>query len=185
MSRLIRLERARVFIGCEGESESGYVACLTSLTRDRDLPVTLDPHIMDKGDPLSRIRWAEARIKDQVRKRGPYAHQFAFLDTDQRDLDPARGRQAEDLAARLGIRLVWQEPDHEGLLLLHFNHEEKRHPRNKAESMRAIRKVWPNYEKGSTGKQYGRKLFEDHLKRASERHDGLKDFLITLGLPLP
>lgn len=185
MSRAAKIERARIFVGCEGESESGYSVCLANLARDKDLPVTVDAHVMKKGDPLSRIRWAEAKIRQQEQNRGDYAYKFALLDADQRDLDPERARQAIALAEKLGIIIIWQEPDHEGLLLQHFDHEEKRRPRTKAESMAAVLKVWSTYDKGSTAQQYGKKLTQEKLERAGKYSAELNDLLVAIGLIPP
>lgn len=178
----MRLERARIFVGCEGHSERGYAAWLASLARDAALAVAVDPHILKEGDPLSRIKWASACIEREEGRRGTYAAKFAFLDTDQRDGDPERAAQTITLAQRSGIVLVWQEPDHEGLLLDHFDHSERRRPRSKADSMQALQRLWPGYEKNSTAQQYGSKLGREHLERAGARHADLNTLLKLIGL---
>ncbi len=182
MTRMAKVERVRIFVGCEGESENGYTVFLANLARDADLPVAVDPHILKKGEPLSRIEQAIAKIEREEEKRGPYAFKFALLDADQRDADPVRATQAIVLAQRHDITITWQEPDHEGLLLHHFDHAEKKHPQTKAQSMAAVKKMWATYEKASTAKQYASKLKPADLVRAAGRHPGLKKMLQKIGL---
>ncbi|HWU61504.1 MAG TPA: RloB domain-containing protein [Ensifer sp.] len=182
MTRQSIPERARIFVGCEGESEEGYSAFLARLARDHDLPVAVDANKMKGGDPLSRIEWAREYISREEEKRGAYSAKFAFLDTDQAVLDPGRADRAVALADQLGITIIWQQPDHEGLVLLHFDHTEKKHPTTKAASQKAVLKVWGSYKKNSTGQQYRSKLTVDSLKLAGRGHSDLNELLMTIGL---
>ena len=181
MSRPL-IERTRIFVGCEGESERSYAVCLAKIARDRDLPVAVDAHIMREGDPLSRIAWAVVRIAREEEKRGPYPARFVLLDRDQAEREPDREGRAIAVAKANDITIIWQQPDHEGLLLLHFEHNEKRQSRTKAESMRALLRVWAGYEKNSTARQYGRKIDQEALVRASNHDANLGEFLMTIGL---
>ncbi len=185
MSRRVIEARARIFVGCEGESEDGYATFLATLARDLGLPVAVDPHILKNGDPLSRLQWAVACVDREQKKRGAYVARFAFLDTDQRDLVPGRSVEIATLARQHDITLIWQEPDHEGLLLQHFDHKERKRPATKAESMKAVLRVWNGYEKNSTARQYARALSREHLTRAADRHEALRCLLAEIGLVEP
>lgn len=138
MSRIVTEDRARIFVGCEGESENGYSAYLANLARDRQLPIAVDLYVIKEGDPLSRVKRAIERIRQQEEKRGPYQAKYALLDADQRDREPAKAEQATALALQGGMTIIWQEPDHEGLLLSHFARKEKHRPATNTESMRAL-----------------------------------------------
>lgn len=55
--RPYRQQRAPIFIGCEGESERGYVAFLGRLVEEAGLAVHLDPVLLQPGggDPLGLV----------------------------------------------------------------------------------------------------------------------------------
>jgi len=182
MSRPSIPQRTRVFVGCEGESEQGYSRFVAAVTVDRGKPFAIDSHILKGGDPLSRIESAVKIIAQEMDKRGKYEFKFVFQDADQSGLDADRDRQAADLARKHDILMIWQEPDHEGFVLLHFDHTERRHPTTKAQSMAAVKKVWSSYEKASTAKQYASKLGLADLARAGQRHAGLNELLTALKL---
>lgn len=182
MSRENIPERTRIFVGCEGGSEHGYSTFLAKLTQDLGLRVFVDPHILKEGDPLSRIEKAQKIIEQQEGKRGSYQRKFAFLDTDQRERDPDRARQAVVLAGQLDITIIWQEPDHEGLVLQHFPAAPRRAPRTKADSMRGLHRFWAHYEKNSTALQYRGHLDEAAVLVAAGRVASLRTLCVAAQL---
>lgn len=182
MTRVNIPERTRIFVGCEGESEHGYSTFLAKLTQDMGLRVFIDPHILMEGDPFSRIQKAQKIIEQQEVKRGPYQNKFAFLDTDQRVRDPKRAAQAVALAAELDITIIWQEPDHEGLVLKHFPPAPQKAPRTKVESMRGVRKFWPKYEKNSNALQYRNHLSANAVLLAAGRIASLRTLCVAAQL---
>lgn len=180
MSRNSIPERTRIFIGCEGGSEHGYSTFLAKLTQDLGLAVHIDARILKEGEPLSRIERAQKIIEQQEANRGPYAHKFAFLDTDQQVRDPGRARQAEALANQLGIAIIWQQPDHEGLIVQHYRAAPSRGLRTKAESMRAVVRFWAHYEKNSTAQQYRQHLDRASVLIAAERVPSLRTLCVAI-----
>jgi len=58
-------QRKPIFVGCEGYSESAYVALIQDFARDFDLPIHLQVSVLapGAGDPLARIQKANREIK--------------------------------------------------------------------------------------------------------------------------
>lgn len=76
--------RARVFLGCEGESEQGYGAFLQRLVdacgaKIHVVPINLQP----AGDPLALAKKAERKLAEEIRRGGPFLAQAVMLDTDR------------------------------------------------------------------------------------------------------
>src|SRR5271163_2170925 len=117
-------QRRRVFLGCEGESERGYGALVNRLLETRRQDVHLDIALLKPGggDPLALIELAVRRITEGERKReSPYVHRAVLLDADRRGQSPARDARIPALAATARLRIIWQEPCHEALLLRHLD----------------------------------------------------------------
>lgn len=89
---------------------------------------------------------------------------------------------AERLAQEHGIKLIWQEPCHEALLLRHLSgHAEDRPPtcRNAAGMLKA---VWPEYGKPMSAAGLSQRVDLAGLRRAAAVEPGLKEFLDDIGL---
>jgi hypothetical protein len=89
------------------------------------------------------------------------------------------------LAGDLGIQVIWQDPDHEGLLLQHFEHDVRRWPSTAEESMRHLLRQWPGYTKNSPSLHYERKLDLTHVLRTGRRHPDFTHLLRAIGLIEP
>jgi hypothetical protein len=104
-----------------------------------------------------------------------------MLDTDLRERMPDEGRRAEDLLRREGFIAIWQRPDHEGLLLRHFDGHERADP-PAGQAMAALRAVWDGYRKNLPAADLQKVLTRDHVLRAAGVEAQLMALLIVLGL---
>lgn len=176
-------QRQRVFIGCEGESERGYVAYLDRLLKAKDRPFHLDPRLLQpgSGDPLALVRKAAQELKKGL-EHGPYCLRVILLDSDKRQESPQRDRDALMLAAKYDFFLLWQKPCHEASLLRHIDGCATLRPSSPADALKELCKRWPAYEKGMTGNQIEAFLGDQGLLRAVEVEPEFRDFLTGLGL---
>lgn len=175
-------ERIRILVGCEGESENGYAIHLKRLADEKGLFVHIDAPVLKGGDALARLEWMEDYIDREEGRRVAFRHKFALLDTDQDRLSADRAARARQLAERIGVTVVWQEPTHEGLLVRHFDGCTARRPTLAADAAAQLAGLWPSYTKGMAAIDYRRTLTEAHAVRASEVEPALLSLLIAIGL---
>ncbi len=142
-------QRRPIFIGCEGESECGYVGLLQDLIRDAVLPVHLiiEDLGLGAGDPLSRIEMAIRRLEHLKRTRTSPPERFVLLDSDQAERDRNRADDARRLAVAHNIHIVWQRPCFEAVVLRHLPNRSTNRPPETLEAERALNREWPDYEK--------------------------------------
>lgn len=175
-------DRVRILVGCEGESEQSYSRFLDSLARDSQAYVHIDAVVMKGGDPLSRLEWLERHIRAERRRRGTYAHQFAFIDTDQDHLNAARASAARHLADQLNVTVIWQEPVHEGILVRHFDGFTTHRPPTAAASMALLQRLWASYVKNLPAVHYRAQLNVEDVRRAATVEPQLSALLKVIHL---
>jgi hypothetical protein len=179
------LQRKPIFVGCEGESERGYVAFLNRLARDAGKSVHLDPILLQPGggDPLDLVKTAIKKYQAKVRiGRGPYKARLILLDTDKRGLTLNRDAQALQLADKAGFLLVWQNTCHEALLLRHLTQCQTLRPPSTPTANAQLTQRWPKYEKPMTAGELAEKLDIDAVRRAATVEPELAAFLDIVGL---
>ncbi len=81
--------RKRIFLGCEGEGEQGYLALVQSFCDAKGLPVHLDIHLCRAGDPLAIVEVAIQKAA-YAERRGRYALRAVLLDADKLGAKPDR-----------------------------------------------------------------------------------------------
>lgn len=176
--------RRPVYIGCEGASEVGYAGLLQDLIRDAKLPVHL--HIDElgpgAGDPLSRIEMAVQRLALLQKKRIAPPERFALLDSDQAERDPQRAERAGRLAANHGIKIIWQQPCFEAVLLRHLEGKAGNRPPNSSGAIRALEKEWPEYRKPMTRANLARRIDQGAVLQAAGVEAELQTLLRCIGL---
>ena len=180
-----RLEKRRFFLGCEGQSEIAYARLLSEFARQARAPAHLDirPLFPGAGAPLARIRFAVKELERPVQKRRmPYAGRFILLDRDQIQGERCMAEDAERLARARGIRLIWQEPCHEALLLRHLSGHADARPPTCRDAASALRAVWPEYEKPMSGGSLSQRIDLAGLRRAAAVVPGLQGLLDAIGL---
>lgn len=166
--RPFRPQRVPIFIGCEGESERGYVAFLTRLVEQAGLSVHLDSMVLQPGggDPLAIVELAVKRLSQGRRKQTDYAAKFVMLDRDKWGQAPARDARVDGVAARAGLSLIWQDPCHEAVLLRHLDGCAAQRPQTTALAEAALGQRWPDYAKPMDGAGLARRLDHAAVLRA-------------------
>ena len=155
--------RRRIFFGCEGASERGYVRWLQGLADQLGKRLAFDPHIVGGGDPLAIVEESVKRLDRQTQKYGRYAAAAILLDSDRVGLSPERDALIARTSRGAAI-LLYQRFDHEAVLLRHFPKCERlRPPRGKSHTR--LLKEWPEYKKPADALTLSKKLDLHHLKR--------------------
>ncbi|MGE3993716.1 RloB domain-containing protein [Pseudorhodoplanes sp.] len=173
-------QRTPIFLGGEGASEAGYGALIAKLARERGLHVHLDIHSLQPGagDPHALVEKALKLIRQRERVRSAYKIKAIFLDVGS----ARKNVEATALARENGIDyLIWQEPDHEALLLRHMDNCQQRRP-PAGESMRALLREWPDYRKAMSAQELGTKITQAHIQLACGVEESLAAFLRRVGL---
>ena len=173
-------QRQRVFLGCEGESERSYGRFLQSQADARQLSLHFESFDAKGGDPLSIVEKSIKRYKADERFKTAYKFKAVLLDKDKIGQNPGRDRLIDNLLRRNGIVAVFQQWEHEALLLRHFDKCAKLRP-PKGKSFSVLRKVWPEYEKPMDSISLREKLTGQHLDRALSVEIDLSAFLKQLG----
>lgn len=177
--RTIR-QRIPIFLGCEGESEMGYGALLNRLATELpDIHIHIHVEALQPGagDPHALVQRAVQRIANLERRRDTFAHKAILLDRGSQ----RKSQDAQTLAVRNAIRLIWQEPDHEAFLLRHLQGFQQSRPPAGA-SLAALRKPWPDYQKGRTQIQLAERIDMVNIRQAREVEPDLDAFLAAIGI---
>lgn len=186
--RAARPQRVRIFVGCEGESEQGYIALLQRLADAAGLALHLDTVVLQPGggDPLAIVELAARRMTQRERQSGvPYAHRAILLDADKRGQQPQRDDRATVIAAGAEITLLWQEPCHEALLLRHLpNCAQLRPPQTPVACQQLVQR-WPNYRKPMPAARLAERIDAASLARVRVVEGALAGFLVAIGLLPP
>lgn len=179
-----RAPRRRIFLGCEGASEQGYAGFLTHLARQRDLPIHIDAVLLQPGagDHCALVETAIDRLRENVRRDGPYAHRAILLDADRLGKSPERDARARRLAEEAGLLLVWQTPSHEALVLRHLDGCDALRPPTAAEALRLLRQRWPEYAKALPARRLIERLDEAGMRRAARTEPDLTRLLRLIRL---
>lgn len=183
--RAHRPQRRRIFVGCEGASEVGYVALIRLLAEEAGHFVHLDIHDCCGGDPLAIVETA-VRVHDSRKARnGAYAARSIFLDADRRGNHPERSARAIQLARDNGFHAIWSKPVLEALLLRHFPRFERQQPATPDLALEALHGCWPEYRKGMAAKELREWLDCAAVARAADLEPELRKFLESIDPGLP
>jgi hypothetical protein len=178
------LPKRSIFVGCEGKSECSYVGLLQDLIRAMNLSIHL--HIEDlglgAGDPLAKIQLAIRKLEHLRKTRTMPAERFVMMDSDKADEKPERLNQLKILTTKYNIKVIWQNPCFEALLLRHFVAKSTSRPPNTREAERALKREWPEYEKPMARSELSMKIDLDSVLRAASTELELKDMLFCFGI---
>ena len=177
-------ERKPVFLGCEGESEQAYGQLLYDFLREIGRPVHIEVVNLNPGagDPIARLRKAEQEIIRRSQRRSAFHLKAVLMDSDQVSADIHGRRQVELLAQKLDIRIIWQEPCHEAMLLRHLEGFSANRPPTSAIAGAALKDAWPEYRKPMTRLKLKRTLGLDAVRRAAAVEPSLSEFLHDIAL---
>lgn len=177
-----REQRSRIFVGCEGQSEQSYSKFVSFLLAKDSVGFHLDSHVLQGGDPLARVRAAILKIDHETLKRGQYIKKFVFLDSDLVETRPDNSKEAMGLASDNSINLIWQKPNHEGFLTMHFIESGRWTPKSNAEISDFLKRLLPNYRKAMASRAYAKTLTIDHVRRAASHEPDFASFIKILRL---
>lgn len=180
-------QRRRIFVGCEGESEQGYVALLTRLAETQRLAVHLHAVLLQPGggDPSSLVDLAIKRAGEREKRHGAFEGRFILLDDDKLGISPDRDARITPAANKAGLGLIWQHTCHEALLLRHLEGCAQRRPGSTALAMTALSQAWPGYRKGMPAARLAERIDHGAIARAAAVEAALAGLLTTIGFIEP
>ena len=182
--RLVIPQRRRIFLGCEGESERGYGAHIGRLLENRRRDMHLHVVLLKPGggDPLALVELAQRRIAEGERKtESPYVHRAMLIDADRLGQAPLRDAQIAPIAQASRIRIIWQRPCHEALLLRHLEGCQQLQPPTSPQALAELRQRWPEYVKGMPALRLADRIDHDAILRALQVEAELGGFLSDIG----
>ena len=184
MRRPIIKAKRPIFLGCEGKSEQAYGQLLNDLLQAEGCPIHLEVVNLGlgAGDPIARLRRATQEIARRRQRRSEFARRAVLLDLDQVQYDNQRRQQAEQIANQQDIRIIWQEPCHEALLLRHLDGFAQHRPPSTPTSAIALKAAWPQYAKPMTKILLSRRIRRADIQRAAGVEPALAAFLHDIGL---
>ena len=176
--------RQVIFIGVEGKSDQSFTRFLQFCCDGEGLHLHLNVRTGSGGDSVSVVREAARRLQ-RHQDRKVISHRLVLLDRDRYAQDVQAGRDAQVVASRSKLEIIFQNPNLEGILLrLHPGHE--RREIAAGDSMAELRKVWSDYRKSSlTADQLNRRFDVSDLRRAARHDKALRRLLDVLGLQAP
>ena len=182
--RRIIPQRRRLFVGCEGESEQGYVALLARFADQARLAVHLDAVLLQPGggDPLALVERAAAHADERSERRGAYERRFVLLDRDKYGQAPDRDQRIAALADAAALNLIWQRPCFEALLLRHLEGCAQLRPPSTPLAEAQLRQRWADYEKALPASRLAARLDLAAVKRVAHVEPDLAALLTVIGL---
>ena len=174
--------RRVIFIGVEGKNDRAFAKFLQSCCDGAGLHLHLNVMTGSGGDSVAVVREAARRLKRHLDRKDNISYSLVMLDRDRYAQDVQAGRDAQAVASKSKLKIIFQNPNLEGLLLrLHQGHESREIAAG--DSMAELRKVWPEYRKSSlTADQLKRRFTVSDLRRAARHDQGLRRLLDVLGL---
>lgn len=173
------VQRRRIFVGCEGDGERGYIAFIANILERVHSRVYIDAKLLRPGggDPLALVEVAQTIIQREERNREPYEKKFLIMDSDKIGISHDRDQRAYAIAARIRASFIWQVTAHEAFLLRHLPRCAMRRPPNTASAEQQLRREWPEYEKPMSAAALGRTLDIASLRQANGVEPELAVFL--------
>ena len=180
-----RKKRVRFFLGCEGKSEKAYGQFIQDIALEQGLFVTFDFYECGGGDPFVIAKKAIRECKSRDSVDYPFTRRFLLIDRDRlADMPHNDVTKLLDFLIKNNFFGIWQDPDHEGFLLRHFEGHES-DIIQRGQSLKVLQNVWTGYKKGMTRRDYINSIMLDDVKRAASKHSDLMSFLQAVGLVKP
>lgn len=180
--------RTRFFVTGEGQSEQSFTKWIQELPEVELLNIHLPCVILGGGGYKSMYHKALKLRQKNLKEKG-YKRSFLLVDSDRSDRNDCPAdwslEQLTVEAAKNHIQVCVQRPNHEGLLFRIRSNEDKDKKNlslTPAKTKERLKKIWPEYEKGTDALALSRKLSYDGLIRAAHWDSDLKDLLTTIGL---
>ena len=178
--RPVELRRV-IFIGVEGKNDRAFAQFLQFCCDDEGLYLHLNVSKGNGGDSVVVVKEAARSLTKKLDKRD-IDHRLVLLDSDRYTQDVQAGRNAQVVASKLKLEIIFQTPNLEGLLLrLHQGHESRVIVADDLPT--ELLRVWPEYSKSSlTADQLKGRFAVSDLLRAARYDQGLRRLLDVLGL---
>lgn len=172
--------RRVIFIGVEGESERAFVRFLERCCWNEGLHLALNVKLTRGGDSVSVVEEAGRHLTRRDERR-QIESRLVLLDRDRIEEDQKAGRDVQAAAVKWDLQLIFQNPQHEALLLrLHRGHEQRRVTARAA--LTELRRVWPQYSKPMTADELTRRFSLSDVRQAARYDQELHRLLAILGL---
>ena len=140
----------------------------------------LDVKAARGGDTATVVEEAGRYLARSAGRREVGAR-LVLLDRDRVREDRRAGRDAQVVASKWNLQLIYQDPKLEGLLLrLHKGSERRRVAASTAET--ELRRVWPEYRKPPGVEQLSQRFTLADVRRAALYDEELQRLLTVLGL---
>ena len=171
--------RRVIFIGVEGKSDQAFARFLGHCCEEAGQHLHLDVRPGSGGDSVAVVEEAARYLrhsgKSNIRNR------LVLLDRDRIKQDLQAGRDARVVASKAKLKIIFQNPNLEGLLIrLHRGQENRKIAAGKA--MAELRKVWPEYSKPPTADQLSQRFTLSDVQRAAQYDSELQRLLTVIGL---
>ena len=174
--------RRVIFIGVEGESDRAFAQFLQRCCEGEGRHLHLIVKPGTGGDSVSVVEEAIRHLARHPAKRD-IGKRLVLLDRDRIEQDLKAGRNAQTAASGWNLKILFQDPNLEGLLFrLHPGCE--RRTIAAGDAMTELRKVWPEYRKPPTADQLSRRFTLSDVRRAARHDEELQELLAILGLAL-
>ncbi len=167
---------------CEGPSEQSYGKRLGDIADAAGLHLFLECDVLGGGDPLALMELAIKRIREKVKKRGPYVHRALLLDNDKLGQSIERDQRIPPLARKHDLCLIWQEPCHEGFLLRHLVGQHSMRPQGSQLAVSALTDVWPEYRKAIPAALLAERIDRIAIRKSCHSRRGLSRISPMIGL---
>ena len=172
--------RRVIFIGVEGKSDRAFARFLQRCCDGEDRHLHLDIKPGGGGDSVTVVEEAGRYLARHSAKRD-IGDKLVLLDRDRIEADLKAGRDAQAATSRWNLKMLFQDPNLEGLLFrLHPGREQRRI--TAGDAMAELRKVWPEYRKPPTADQLSRRFTLSDVRRAARYDEELQKLLEILGL---
>ncbi len=170
------LQRKRLFVGCEGLSEIGYIQWLRILSDANDGYIHIVTENLNGGSLVKMVENAQA-VYERLHMVEPIMDKYLLVDIDRGHEDPDELAAANVLIEQHGFNTIWQSPNHEGFLLTHCEKITARLPTNKGDVDRLLLRHKPNYSKAMPKHKYHKMFDNETPKIASESNAELAKLL--------
>ena len=173
--------RRVIFIGVEGKNDRAFAKFLQHCCDKDGLHLHLKIATGHGGDSVKVVKATTRRLTRHLDKKDISA-KLVLLDRDRIEQDRQAGRDAQAVASESGLKIIFQNPNLEGLLLrLHEGYESRQIAAG--DSMAEFQKVWPEYSKSSlTADQLIGRFDVSDVRRAAKYDEELRKLLEMLGL---
>ncbi len=173
--------RRGIFIGVEGKSDRAFARFLQICCDGEGRHLHLNVKTASGGDSVAVVKETVRHLTRHLDRRD-IDHSLVLLDRDRYAQDVRAGRDPQAVASKSKLKIIFQTPNLEGLLLRLYQGHERRNIVPVA-SMSELRKVWPEYSKSSlVAEQLNRSFTVSDLRRAALYDKELRRLLDVLSL---